>query len=111
MSFFSLTEVIGSGAFATVYKGVWSRHHIETDQLMEEEIAVKKMKSEVSVEERVKFLQEAAMMAQFRHTNIVAIRGIVIEEPVRQNVCGEQGMLNFPNTLKDLLETTVQQTT
>ena len=77
-----LTKVIGTGAFATVYKGVWSRHHSETDEQIEEEVAVKKIESKISEEERVKFLQEAAIMAQCKHTNIVAIRGILIKEPV-----------------------------
>ena len=63
-----------------MHKGVW--HHIETggDQLVEDEVAVKSMKSETSEDDRVKFLQEAAIMGQFDHPNIVKIMGILVTE-------------------------------
>ena len=66
--------MIGSGAFGTVYRGVWS--HPTTDSV-KEEVAVKTMENGASEEDRVKFLQEAAIMGQFNHTNIVKILGIV----------------------------------
>ena len=50
---------------------------------MEEEVAVKIMENNGSSEEdRVKFLQEAAIMGQFHHPNIIKILGVVIEKPV-----------------------------
>ena len=54
---------------------------------MEEEVAVKTMESGASEEDRVKFLQEAAIMGQFHHPNIIKILGVVIEKPVRMNAC------------------------
>ena len=36
------------------------------------------------MDDKVRFLQEAAIMAQFNHTNIIKMHGVVIEEePVR----------------------------
>ena len=68
---------IGSGHFATVCSGVWQRPGGE------EEVAVKEFKSGAGEEDRVKFLQEAAIMSQFNHTNVVKLHGIVtIDEPV-----------------------------
>ena len=46
-------------------------------------MAVKELKSGAVEEDRVKFLQEAAIMSQFNHTNVVKLHGIVtIDEPV-----------------------------
>ena len=41
------------------------------------EVAIKTLKAEASEEERVKFLQEAAIMGQFHHPNIVKLHGVV----------------------------------
>lgn len=41
------------------------------------EVAVKSMPPDTDIEERVKLLQEAAMMGQFRHPNVVQLHGIV----------------------------------
>ena len=60
-----------------MHRGVWSHSGGE------EEVAVKSMESGISEEERVKFLQEAAIMGQFNHPNIIRILGIKREEPVR----------------------------
>ena len=52
------------------------------------EVAVKTMEQGASEEERVKFLQEAAIMGQFKnHPNIVRILGIVLDAPV-SSLCG-----------------------
>ena len=42
-------------------------------------VAVKQMKTGSSHEERVKFLQEAAIMAQFDNVNVVKMHGIVFQ--------------------------------
>ena len=55
---------------------------METDQLSEEEVAVKTMEGGASEEDRIKFLQEAVIMGQFDYPNIVAIRGISTDQPV-----------------------------
>ena len=88
MLFFGrICEVLGSGAFGTVYRGLLC-HSSESGQMVEEEVAVKSLETEASEEDRVKFLQEAAIMAQFKQSNIVALRGIITEDPVSQcNLC------------------------
>ena len=46
-------------------------------------MAIKTLKAEASEEEKVKFLQEAAIMGQFHHPNIVKLHGVVtVGEPV-----------------------------
>ena len=46
-------------------------------------MAVKTLKEGSGEEDRVKFLQEAAIMRQFKHPNVVTLYGVVSEgEPV-----------------------------
>ena len=69
---------LGSGHFGTVYKGFWKCPRGE------EEVAIKLLQSGASDEDRVKFLQEAAIMGQFRHPNVVKLHGVVtLGDPVR----------------------------
>ena len=69
-----LGDLLGSGQFGTVYKGVLGSGGGEV------EVAVKTLKEG---EDRVKFLQEAAIMGQFKHHNVVTMYGVVTEgEPV-----------------------------
>ena len=71
-------EHLGSGQFGTVEKGVWESPRGE------EEVAIKLLQSGASDEDRVKFLQEAAIMGQFRHPNVVKLHGVVtLGDPVR----------------------------
>ena len=56
----------------------------EEKETFSEEVAVKCMDDSSSEEERVKFLQEAAIMAQFNHPNILRILAVVKEEKVRR---------------------------
>lgn len=57
------------------------------------EVAVKELKCSSLEENKVKFLQEAVIMGQFNHTNVVKIYGVVtLDEPVslpytRDNEC------------------------
>ncbi len=67
--------MLGSGQFGMVYKGVLTcgRYH-------KVEVAVKTLKNK---EDRVKFLQEAAIMGQFKHRNVVKMYGVItVGEPV-----------------------------
>ena len=59
---------LGAGQFGTVEKGLW------TSESGVMEVAVKTLTDSANT---VKFLQEAAIMAQFRHPNVIALRGVV----------------------------------
>ena len=74
---FRITDHLGSGQFGWMEKGVW--HSLEGPV----EVAIKTLRAEASEEERVKFLQEAAIIGQFHHPNIVKLHGVVtVGEPV-----------------------------
>jgi len=52
------------------------------------EVAVKSLEGSLTEEERVKFLQEAAIMGQFKHPNVIRIFGVIItSDPVRFCMC------------------------
>ncbi len=73
-----MADHIGSGNFGDVYKGVWLK-----DKTKERLVAIKKLKRDADNEDKVKFLQEAAIMGQFRHPNVVNLMGVVtVGEPV-----------------------------
>ena len=81
-----MTESLGSGQFGTVNKGVWQSPKGPLD------VAVKQLQPEASEEEKVKFLQEAAINGQFRHPNIVKLMGVVTTgEPVSGYVASSPG--------------------
>ena len=74
----SVLEEIGSGQFGNVSKGVW-KYRNETMK-----VEVKSLNQSAGEGERAKFLQEAAIMGQFYHPNIVRLHGVVtMGEPVR----------------------------
>ena len=60
-----------------MYKGVWSHSKLGSDQVMKEEVAVKTMEDGANEGDRVKFLQEAAIMGQFDHPNIIKLIGVL----------------------------------
>ena len=68
---------LGSGQFGDV-------HQAELEMSGKKvEVAVKTPKEGTGEEERVKFLQEAAIMGQFNHFNVVTMYGVITEgEPV-----------------------------
>ena len=66
---------LGSGEFGDVKKAIWAKSDNE-----ELEVAVKTLKKNAVTEERVKFLQEAAVMGQFNHPNVVKLHGMVLED-------------------------------
>ena len=78
---FSLTcrllEELGSGQFGHVCKALWT---VSDNTLL---LAVKTLKPLAPEDEKVKFLQEAAIMGQFCHPNVVKLYGVVtMGEPV-----------------------------
>ena len=77
---YRLGDLLGSGQFGMVYKGVLQSAGGEV------EVAVKTLKEGSEKEDRVKFLQEAAIMGQFKHPNVVTMYGVVTDgEPVSYN--------------------------
>ena len=69
--------MLGEGEFGEVFKGEWTS---PTKTLT---VALKSLKSSASDEERLKLLQEAAIMGQFTHPHIVTLYGVVtLSEPV-----------------------------
>ena len=52
------------------------------------EVAIKMLKDTAKEIERVKFLQEAAIMGQFHHPNVITLHGVVtVGEPVNNVTC------------------------
>ena len=73
----SMSIRCGSGQFGDVFKGVWETPYGPRN------VAMKMLKPGAKKNEKVKFLQEAAIMAQFKHPHIVELFGAVtVEEPV-----------------------------
>ena len=71
-----------SGQFGRVYKGLWM---CEGEAL---HVAVKDLQEDAKEEDRVKFLQEAALMGQFSHFNIIRLYGVVtVGAPVSVCLC------------------------
>ena len=72
-----IQHFLGSGNFGEVNKGEWQCKEGPV------EVAVKTLKKGSSEDDIVRFLQEAAIMGQFRHPNIVQLLGVVtLREPV-----------------------------
>ena len=83
---YRLHEHLGSGQFGTVNLGVWRPATPRSSSGVE--VAVKSMEGSSTEEERVKFLQEAAIMGQFKHPNVIRIFGVITSsDPVRLCMC------------------------
>ena len=68
---------LGSGQFGSVEQGLWKNGSIIIP------VALKLLKEAATETDKVKFLQEAAIMAQFMHPNVVSLYGVVSKgEPV-----------------------------
>ena len=56
------------------------------------DVAIKTLKEGSSEQDKVKFLQEAAINGQFWHPNVVRLMGVVtVGEPVSRLISGVQG--------------------
>lgn len=74
-----LDQLLGSGQFGEVFQGVWQSSDGDIP------VAVKTLKESCDQQEQIKFLQEAAIMSQFKHDNVVTMHGsITVGEPVRK---------------------------
>ncbi len=71
-------KFLDSGQFGNVYLGTWENREKTI------KVALKKLKGGASKTSRVKFLQEAVIMSQFDHSNVIKLLGVVLDdEPVR----------------------------
>jgi len=74
--------MLGSGQFGEVFRGVWKSEDGSV------EVAVKTLKEKSGEENKIKFLQEAAIMGQFKHPSVVTLYGVVTkDEPVSSCIC------------------------
>ena len=75
---FSVTNELGSGEFGVVRKGVWSVGG------KEKEMGVKSLADGSTEEKRIQILQEATIMGQFKHPNVIIFHGVFLErKPVK----------------------------
>lgn len=80
---------MGAGEFGEVYSGVWSSSSHGT-----QEVAIKVLKKNATEEHKIKFLQEAVIMGQFRHPHIIRLLGAVtIREPVWEHLACTMNIL------------------
>lgn len=62
-------------------KGLWnSKNNAHSSGFISIEVAIKKSGDDSSEEDRVLFLQEAVVMGQFNHPNIVRILAVFIHQ-------------------------------
>ena len=79
---FRTAKSLGSGEFGNVYKALWSISGTTKD------VAVKTLKPGSSENDRIRFLQEAAIMGQFNHPYVVKLYGVItVGDPVSVYYC------------------------
>ena len=66
---FRLQGRLGQGQFGSVHKAVWKGATVAVKLLIEEATDIS----------RIKFLQEAAIMGQFSHPNVIKLYGVVTD--------------------------------
>ena len=77
LNFFRVLGTLGSGQFGEVCKAIWRISGTT------KELAIKTLRAELPEEEKVRFLQEAVIMGQFSHPNVIKLYGVVtMGEPV-----------------------------
>ena len=69
-------EHFGCGEFGIVTHGFLSN---VTDSNVE--ISVKNLSTDTTDKDKLRFLQEAAIMCQFDHENVIKLYGVVTEDP------------------------------
>ena len=67
---------MGAGEFGVVTHAMWKS---SIDQ--ETEVAVKTLNIDANDKDKLRFLQEAAIMCQFDHENVIKLYGVVTEAP------------------------------
>ena len=66
---------LGSGEFGVVMLGLLS----STSNV---EVAIKTLSDDASDKDKLRFLQEAAIMCQFDHPNVIKLHGIIVDAPI-----------------------------
>ena len=75
--------MLGSGHFGGVQVAVWNGPKGKC------EVAIKTLNpSSIKPEDKIKFLQEAAIMSQFKHPNVIQLYGIVTDGEQVEIQCG-----------------------
>ena len=69
-----LLEILGTGAFGEVRKGIYNPDSPDTPEYT---VAVKVLKGEPSSDEKDDLLQEAVVTSQFKHPHVIALVGCV----------------------------------
>ena len=77
-----MAQIVGRGHFGVVFKGEWVTAP-GADGGGKLDVAVKVLKGGVAIKNRIKLLQEAAIIGQFSHPNVVKLHGVVTGEQVR----------------------------
>ena len=75
LSTYRYTLPLGRGMFSTVNRGIW-----QDDSGMIYEVAVKSLAPGSPTTEKVKLLQEAIMIHQFSHPNVIQLYGIIMTD-------------------------------
>ncbi|KMQ83257.1 proto-oncogene tyrosine-protein kinase ros, partial [Lasius niger] len=71
----TLAKLLGSGAFGKVYQGtVKDFEGSETTP-----VAIKMLPKDASSQEKIKFLEEAKLMSDFRHKHVLRLLGICVD--------------------------------
>ena len=68
---------LGSGEIGVVTHGKWT-----ASPQKEIEVALKMLNPDSNDKARLRFIQEAAIMCQFNHENVVKLYGVVTEVPI-----------------------------
>jgi len=74
---FRSLEQLGEGEFGIVTRAMWKQAAPDK----EIEAAVKSLNSNANDNDKLLFLQEAAIMCQFDHENVIKLYGVVTEAP------------------------------
>jgi len=73
--FYSKTKELGHGQFGIVSLATWTNNDSSTS------VAVKTLNRRPSQKQKIKFFQEAVIMAQFVHDNVIRMYGMVTTDP------------------------------
>jgi len=98
-------EKIGSGQFACVYRGELLSDNVGAGGFNLSKplpVAIKSMKADAAGEAEIKdFIAEAALMAQFNHSNILRLLGVSVDDTIKLVM-----ELATKGSLQHLLQTT-----